>query len=116
MSLAVTSPFVGAPSRPLVGESPLLRKENSPPAENDGVSLIDLLLRRQQETPVETFSRLHDDAVEPLQARYYRDLIPALRPGEGQQYAFEVDLDSCTGCKACVAACHNLNGLEEDET
>ena len=47
--------------------------------------------------------------------RYYRDLIPLNAPKEGEQYAFEVDLDSCTGCKACVTACHNLNGLDEDE-
>jgi Fe-S-cluster-containing dehydrogenase component len=26
-----------------------------------------------------------------------------------------VDLDACTGCKACVSACHSLNGLDEDE-
>jgi formate dehydrogenase iron-sulfur subunit len=25
-------------------------------------------------------------------------------------------LDKCTGCKACVSACHSLNGLDEDET
>src|SRR5690606_22522304 len=37
-------------------------------------------------------------------------------PAPGQQYAFEVDLDACSGCKACVAACHSLNGLEESET
>jgi Fe-S-cluster-containing dehydrogenase component/DMSO reductase anchor subunit len=95
------------------------RDADRPPsssAKNDGPSLIDLLLRRQQETPVETFSRLHDDAGAPLQSRYYRDLIPVSLPEKGQQYAFEVDLDSCTGCKACVAACHNLNGLEEGET
>lgn len=79
-------------------------------------SLIDLVLRRQQETAVETFSRLHDDHGTPAQARYYRDLIPAAAPGKGEQYAFEVNLDSCTGCKACVTACHSLNGLEEDET
>ena len=51
----------------------------------------------------------------PLQARYYRDLIPLNAPKQGEQYAFEVDLDSCSGCKACVTACHNLNGLDEDE-
>ena len=46
----------------------------------------------------------------------YRELIPSKRPGVGQQYAFEVDLDKCTGCKACVTACHHENGLDEDET
>jgi formate dehydrogenase iron-sulfur subunit len=30
--------------------------------------------------------------------------------------AFEVNLDACTGCKACVSACHSLNGLDENET
>jgi Fe-S-cluster-containing dehydrogenase component/DMSO reductase anchor subunit len=43
-------------------------------------------------------------------------LIPLSAPTPGQQYAFEVDLDACTGCKACVAACHSLNGLDEHET
>ena len=52
----------------------------------------------------------------PAQARYYHDLIPAAKPGLGEQYAFAVDLDACTGCKACVSACHSLNGLEENET
>src|SRR5690606_1197306 len=28
---------------------------------------------------------------------------------------FEVDLDLCSGCKACVTACHNLNGLDDGE-
>ncbi len=98
-----------APPRRVPGESRL-----SPPVE--GISLVDLLLKRQQETAVETFSRRHDETAVPQQARYYRDLIPLSLPEKDQQYAFEVDLDSCTGCKACVAACHNLNGLEEDET
>jgi len=43
-------------------------------------------------------------------------LIPLTAPRPGEQFAFEVDLDSCTGCKACVAACHSLNGLDENET
>ena len=30
--------------------------------------------------------------------------------------SLEVSLDACTGCKACVAACHSLNGLDEHET
>ena len=52
----------------------------------------------------------------PKQARYYRDLIPLERPRPGQQYGFEIDLDTCTGCKACVTACHSLNGLDDDES
>lgn len=48
--------------------------------------------------------------------RVYRDLLPASPPGPGQQYAFSVDLDACSGCKACVAACHSLNGLDEGES
>jgi Fe-S-cluster-containing dehydrogenase component/DMSO reductase anchor subunit len=80
------------------------------------LSLLDTLLREQQSTAVEKFSQWHDRDTAPLQERYYRDLIPLSRPGEGEQYAFEVDLDACSGCKACVVACHNLNGLEEEET
>ena len=50
------------------------------------------------------------------QAKYCSDLIPLSSPAPGEQYAFAVDLDACTGCKACVTACHNLNGLDDDET
>ena len=49
-----------------------------------------------------------------LEARY-RDLIPLSSPRPGEQYAFEVDLDKCSSCKACVSACHSLNGLDEGE-
>jgi formate dehydrogenase iron-sulfur subunit len=79
------------------------------------------LLRQQQSlSAVERFSSLHDAreitvAGEPAQAKYYRDLMPATPPGPGQQFAFEVDLDKCSGCKACVVACHTLNGLDENE-
>lgn len=52
---------------------------------------------------------------EGLHGRYY-ELLPASPPGPGQQYAFEVDLDRCSGCKSCVAACHALNGLDEQES
>jgi Fe-S-cluster-containing dehydrogenase component/DMSO reductase anchor subunit len=79
-------------------------------------SLIDEFLARQSAlSAVEQFSRRHDHAA-PARDKYYRELIPATPPGEGQQYAFEVDLDSCSGCKACVTACHSLNGLDEHET
>jgi len=80
-------------------------------------SLLALLLREQQQTTaVEKFSQWHDRDTLPLQERFYRDLIPLSKPRVGEQYAFEVDLDACSGCKACVVACHNLNGLEEEET
>jgi formate dehydrogenase iron-sulfur subunit len=81
------------------------------------VNLIDELLAEQQRlTPVERFAKRHDRADFPAQARYYRDLIPSALPARRQQYAFAVDLDVCSGCKACVSACHSLNGLEENET
>jgi len=77
---------------------------------------VEMLLREQRDlSAVERFADLHENGDVPAQARYYRDLIPLGPPGEGQQYAFEVDLDACTGCKACVAACHSLNGLDPDE-
>jgi formate dehydrogenase iron-sulfur subunit len=46
----------------------------------------------------------------------WHDRIPLTAPTAGQQYAFDVDLDTCTGCKACVTACHNLNGLDDGES
>ena len=46
----------------------------------------------------------------------WSDLIPVSAPADGSQYRFDVDLDSCTGCKACVTACHSLNGLDEGES
>ena len=90
------------------------RDRSSAPETNEG--LLAHLLREQQElTAVEEFARVHENGV-PTQARYYEKLLPASPPGEGQQYAFEVDLDRCSGCKACVTACHSLNGLDEQET
>lgn len=79
--------------------------------------LIDDLLNEQQLlTPVGRFSREHERNDLPAQQKYYRDLIPLSSPKPGEQYAFAVDLDACTGCKACVTACHNLNGLDDEET
>ncbi len=69
------------------------------------------------QTPVGMFSEQHGALVdEPEQAKFYKQLIPLTKPGLGEQFAFQVDLDRCTGCKACVSACHSLNGLDEDET
>jgi Fe-S-cluster-containing dehydrogenase component/DMSO reductase anchor subunit len=65
------------------------------------------------QTPVARFAEIHDRAADP--APHYRTLIPLTKPGAGEQYAFEVSLDRCTGCKACVSACHSLNGLDDEE-
>jgi len=62
-------------------------------------------------TAVDRFSARHDDGRVPTSGPYF-----SLLPGVGQQYAFEVDLDACTGCKACVTACHTMNGLDPDES
>jgi Fe-S-cluster-containing dehydrogenase component len=79
-------------------------------------ALIGALLDEQGDlTAVERFAQFHEDVSGPLQSRFYSSLLPAQPPGPGQQYAFEVDLDRCSGCKACVAACHALNGLDDDE-
>ncbi len=82
-------------------------------------SLIDGFLAQQRVlTAVDELAAFHDQTPsdEPQRTRVYRDLIPAHTPGAGQQYAFDVDLDACSGCKGCVTACHNLNGLEAGET
>ena len=79
--------------------------------------LLERLLSEQQElTAVEHFSRAYDGDGSPTGGKHYQQLLPATPPGVGQQYAFEVDLDRCSGCKACVTACHNLNGLDTLET
>ena len=80
-------------------------------------SLIENFINEQASpsTAVEEFSEAHDNGL-PDQAKYYQKLIPLDKPQEGQQYAFEVNLDNCSGCKACVTACHSLNGLDVEET
>lgn len=86
---------------------------------SDPFDIVAILLQDQAElTAVEQFSRVHDDhaGTEPAQAKYYRSLMPATAPSIDQQYAFEVDLDTCSGCKSCVVACHSLNGLDENES
>ena len=94
-------------------------------ASRENLPLLAELLAEQQrlDTPVARFSAAHD--AHPLsQCTAPRSdvlalrpqLIPFSKPQPGEQYAFEVDLDSCTGCKSCVAACHALNGLDETET
>jgi Fe-S-cluster-containing dehydrogenase component/DMSO reductase anchor subunit len=67
--------------------------------------LVEALVAREQ-TPVERFAG----------GGPARQRVPAAPPGTGSQYAFEVDLDACTGCKSCVAACQSLNGLDPGES
>lgn len=76
--------------------------------------LEDLLSEQRSMSAVDSFSYWHD------QADFHRDvysaLVPVSLPEAGEQYAFQVDLDACSGCKACVVACHNLNDLGDTET
>lgn len=67
-------------------------------------------------TAVERFSQWHREESAHAHGAFYKDLLPASPPAPGQQYAFEVDLDKCSSCKACVVACHSLNGLDEGES
>lgn len=67
-------------------------------------------------TPVERFALAHDEGEGSLRAGIWQDRIPLTTPLPGQQYAFDINLDDCTGCKACVTACHNVNGLDEGES
>src|SRR5262245_61157529 len=90
-------------------------------------TLVESLLAEQQElTVVARFARAHESTAHelqsqsrgrlPTQAHFYRDLIPLSAPAADEQYGFTVDLDACSGCKACVTACHSLNGLDDEET
>ena len=82
---------------------------------DESTSLVDVLLDEQQHlTAVDEFSSRYKEAG--LDSSRYESLIPSSLPGDFQQFAFRVDLEACTGCKACVTACHNMNGLDEGET
>jgi Fe-S-cluster-containing dehydrogenase component/DMSO reductase anchor subunit len=101
--------------RPPIGEheAPLSPAKE----ERSGEGLLARLLAEQQSlTAVEAFAQLHETSGAPRRAKSYQKLMPTSPPSEGQQYAFEVDLDRCSGCKSCVTACHVLNGLDEHET
>ena len=101
-------------------DEPVSPTATPPPANGEGASLIAFLLEDQQNlTAVERFSRDHAAPVADAPGSpgsLYTHLMPATPPGPGQQYAFHVDLDRCSGCKACVTACHSMNGLDETET
>jgi formate dehydrogenase iron-sulfur subunit len=89
----------------------------SPEPGSEHRTLIDELLGEQRAlTAVERFSKAHAKQCSTGGGNIYRDLLPLHAPVKGEQYAFEVDLDKCSGCKACVTACHSMNGLDENET
>lgn len=80
-------------------------------------ALLQRFLGEQEDlTAVERFSQWHTESKDHRQRQYYETLIPQSLPVAGQQYSFEVNLEACSGCKACVTACHNLNGLDDGET
>ncbi len=72
------------------------------------------LADQQQLTAVERFAIDHARETTPLQARYYESLLPAQPPGTGSAvWPSRSIWIGCSGCKACVTACHTLNGLDE---
>ena len=77
-------------------------------------TLIDLLLEEEQRvaTPVERLAEVAGEA----DRGAFQGLVPLTAPRKGEQFAFEVNLDKCSGCKGCVTACHSMNGLDDEET
>lgn len=104
-------------SRTTCSKNARVHGDGSPTTGSLSRFLAELLAeQRVLDTPVSRFSKAHDTQMRDGAGVHYSELIPLTKPVAGEQYAFEVDLDSCTGCKACVAGCHSLNGLDEDET
>ncbi|MCA9189355.1 MAG: dimethyl sulfoxide reductase anchor subunit [Planctomycetales bacterium] len=91
-------------------QSPSRQLSSQPPM------ISDLLEQQKELTAVQRFSAFHESESVVRHSHHYQDLIPLSAPTAGEQYAFEVDLDLCSGCKACVSACHHLNGLQPAET
>lgn len=109
-SADATFPGAGAPTPTQPASEPA-------PAGSLHDFLAELLAEQGRlDTPVAHASRAYDSRAGNPAAKHFESLIPLSAPRAGEQYAFEVDLDACTGCKACVSACHALNGLDEDET
>ncbi len=83
----------------------------------NGMTIVQKYLDQQQDmTAVETYSSYHDTIEENDAHGVYKQLIPGRKLNLGEQYAFQVDMDKCSGCKACVTGCHNKNGLGNAET
>lgn len=78
------------------------------------LNVIQDTLRAQGDlSAIARFARLHEQGQ--VHESLYEAQIPLSKPKKGQQYGFQVDLDACTGCKACVVGCNKLNGLDHDE-
>lgn len=108
-----------SPTQSPPSESDLLATRYPLPATSPSLDafLAELLADQQKlQTPVTRAATAHALQPSAWRAERFRELIPLTAPAPGQQYAFEVDLDSCSGCKACVAGCHSLNGLDDEET
>jgi len=75
----------------------------------------DILAEQQDLRSVLRFAKKHAEGNGSFEKGIYEEQIPLSKPGPGQQYAFSVDLDACTGCKACVVGCNKMNGLDADE-
>ena len=79
-------------------------------------SPVDIYIAKQSviSTPIVDFSRkLNNNRHQEIKS-LVQPIPPQSSAGE-YQYAFQVDLDRCSGCKACVSACHSMNGLGHDE-
>ena len=91
----------------------------APKKKQPTLALIDELLAEQSrlQPPVVRASHAFDQIEHPIsKIENFQSLISLTHPRPGEQYAFGVALDSYTSCKACVSACHALNGLDDDET
>lgn len=83
---------------------------------NQDTSPVDIYLAKQRviHTPIVEISRKLEGEIHPAVESLIQPIPGHSKTGE-YQYAFQVDLDKCSGCKACVAACHSMNGLGNDE-